>query len=183
MVSFVVAGMLGLFLAEQAHHRCVTSTHPHTCHSHCHHTHVCRYLGQSEMLSFCAGRGIRVMAYSPLGSSADRSPPEHGTTLLRHPVVANIAEQVGRSPGQVLIRFSLERGAISIPKSSKPERIRQNGDVLGWSLSEAQMGELLALECDFRYFGEHEIGVMPPPLFARLICDRGVYCVSCQFHI
>ena len=84
--------------------------------------------------------------------SARYSPAKHGTTLLQHPTVAKVAAEVGRSVGQVLIRWSLQRGAISIPKSSNPARIAQNADVLGWSLSEAQMAELLALESDFRYF-------------------------------
>ena len=72
---------------------------------------------QTAMLEYCASAGIRVMAYSPLGSSADRSPLQHGTTLLKHPIVAKVAAEIGRSVGQVLIRWSLQRGAISIPKS------------------------------------------------------------------
>ena len=96
------------------------------------------------------------MGYSPLGSSADRSPPEHGCTLLTHPVVVSAAQVAGKTPAQVLIRWGLQRlggtNFISIPKSSNPDRIVQNGQVLDWSLSDEAMASLDGLECGFRYF-------------------------------
>lgn len=113
------------------------------------------YFPQPELMAYCEAKGIRVMGYSPLGSSADRSPPEHGTTLLKHPAVARAAQEAGRSPSQVLIRWGLQRypsSLITIPKSSNEARIAQNGDVFGWSLSADAMASLDALGCNFRYF-------------------------------
>lgn len=69
------------------------------------------------------------MGYSPLGSSFDRHPEAHGTTLLKHPLVAEIAQAADKTAGQVLIRWGLQRypsNLVSIPKSSNPERIVQN---------------------------------------------------------
>jgi alcohol dehydrogenase (NADP+) len=116
------------------------------------------YLSQRELVNFCEGKGIRVMGYSPLGSSAtDRVPEAHGSPLLKHPSVARVAEECGKTPAQVLIRWALQRYAtnlISIPKSSNAERIALNvaaGDG-SWSLSGEQIAAIDSLDCGFRYF-------------------------------
>ena len=67
------------------------------------------YLGQQGLVEYCEGAGIRVMGFSPLGSSADRSPDAHGTTLLNHPAIAAIGEARGQSVGQVLIKWGLQQ--------------------------------------------------------------------------
>lgn len=113
------------------------------------------YLQQQDMMSYCEEKGIIVMGYSPLGSSAQRSPEAHGSTLLAHPVVVEVAEQVGKSVAQVLIRFGLQKypkQLVSIPKSSNPERIAANFEVHDWELSSNAMAKLEGLNCDFRYF-------------------------------
>jgi aldehyde reductase len=91
------------------------------------------------------------MGYSPLGGSSDRAPEAHGTTLLEHPTVNAIAKDVNKTPGQVLIRWALQRGVISIPKSSNPDRLAQNFATLDWVLPDTAMGQLAGLESDFRY--------------------------------
>jgi diketogulonate reductase-like aldo/keto reductase len=113
------------------------------------------YLQQEEMLRWCAEQKIAVMGYSPLGSSAQRYPETHGVTLLNHPAVKAVAEECGQTTGQVLIRWGRQKypeTLISIPKSSRPERIKQNFAVTGWELSEGAMQALDGLESDFRYF-------------------------------
>jgi len=109
------------------------------------------YLGQEVLVERCQALGIVVMAYCPLGSAWDRHPDEHGCTLMQHPVVKGVAAESGRSEAQVLIRWGLQRGLVSIPKSSNPGRIVSNFDVSGWTLSADQMAQLTALECNFRY--------------------------------
>mgnify|MGYP002629210244 CR=1 FL=1 len=108
------------------------------------------YLSQSSLVQYCEGCGIRVMGYSPLGGSSDRAPAAHGTTLLQHPTVNAIAKGVNKTPGQVLIRWALQCGVISIPKSSNPERLAQNFATLDWQLGEKAMEQLAGLESDFR---------------------------------
>lgn len=81
------------------------------------------YLGNSELLAYCADNGIRVMGYSPLGSANDRHPEGQTTTLLNHPEIAEVAAAAGKTPAQVLIKWGLQRAAgkanfISIPKST-----------------------------------------------------------------
>eukprot|EP01043_Picozoa_sp_COSAG02_P002913 COSAG02_NODE_68_length_42582_cov_52.351129_49_plen_127_part_01 len=91
------------------------------------------------------------MGYSPLGGSSDRAPEAHGTTLLEHPTVNAIAKDANKTPGQVLIRWALQRGVISIPKSSNPDRLAQNFGTLDWDLPNTAMEQLAGLESDFRY--------------------------------
>uniref|UniRef100_A0A7S2EI73 NADP-dependent oxidoreductase domain-containing protein n=1 Tax=Ditylum brightwellii TaxID=49249 RepID=A0A7S2EI73_9STRA len=110
------------------------------------------YLNQPELRKYCADASIHIMGYSPLGSSSGGTPSLHGTTLLKHPSVCAVAESVNRTTGQVLIRWSIQKGATTIPKSSNLLRIQENFDVLGWSLNEEQMATLDSLECGYRNF-------------------------------
>ena len=111
------------------------------------------YFQQQEMVAYCAAHRIAVMGYSPLGSSADRFPAAHGTTLLNHPTIRELARAAGKTAGQVLIRFGLQRypdSLVSIPKSSNADRIAQNFDV-DFELSAEAMRKIAALESGFRY--------------------------------
>ena len=85
---------------------------------------------------FCRRRGIVVEAYSPL-TKAQR---------LDDPVVGEIARARGRTPAQILIRYGLEKGWVTLPKSSNRERIRENADVVDWSLTPAEMERLDGLD-------------------------------------
>src|SRR6476620_3898727 len=76
-------------------------------------------------------RGIVLEAYSAL----------RGGTL-EHPAVVGIAERLGRTPAQVIIRWHLQHEVVVIPKSTHPERIRSNADVAGFTLSDDDMAAL-----------------------------------------
>ena len=65
---------------------------------------------------------------------------------LSHPTVAEIAERIARTPAQVLLRWSIQRGAIVIPKSTHRERIEENSEVFDFELAEAEMAQLDALD-------------------------------------
>jgi 2,5-diketo-D-gluconate reductase A len=63
---------------------------------------------------------------------------------LEHPVITGIAEELGRTPVQVIVRWHLQHGVVVIPKSTKEERIRANAEV-AFELSADQMAALDAL--------------------------------------
>jgi diketogulonate reductase-like aldo/keto reductase len=84
-----------------------------------------------QVLEDHRSRGIALEGYSAL----------RGGTL-EHPVVNEIAEGLGRTPAQVIIRWHLQHQVIVIPKSRNAERIRSNADVAGFELSEQQMTAL-----------------------------------------
>ncbi|KAK9986221.1 hypothetical protein SO802_031172 [Lithocarpus litseifolius] len=83
-----------------------------------------------KMLEACKRNGIRVTTNSPLGSS------EGGRDLIHDQTVETIARKLNKSPGQVLVRWAIQRGTSVIPKSSNPERIKENIKVFGWKIPE-----------------------------------------------
>jgi diketogulonate reductase-like aldo/keto reductase len=94
------------------------------------------YRSREDTLRRCAEEGVVVEAYSPLtkGRRLDDS------------TVASIAAEVGRTPAQVLIRWSLQKGFVVLPRSSNAGRIAENAAVFDFTLDDAQIGALDALD-------------------------------------
>jgi len=108
------------------------------------------YLNQEKLIKFCFERDIKLVAYSPLGSS-DRPFVKPGDpVLLKDEKVAEIAKKYDRSVAQVLLRFNIQRGVAVIPKSVNPIRLAQNKDVFTFHLSDNDMQTLLALNRNLR---------------------------------
>jgi diketogulonate reductase-like aldo/keto reductase len=61
---------------------------------------------------------------------------------LENAVVTSIAERLGRTPAQVIVRWHLQHGTVVIPKSQSPERIRANADVDGFALTDDDMAAM-----------------------------------------
>jgi 2,5-diketo-D-gluconate reductase A len=79
-------------------------------------------------------RGVVLEGYSAL----------RGGTL-DHPTIVTIADRLGRTPAQVIVRWHLQHGIVVIPKSRQADRIRSNADVAGFELTEADVAALDAL--------------------------------------
>ena len=94
------------------------------------------YRSREDTLRRCADEGIVVEAYSPLTKGR----------RLDDPTVAAVAAQVGRTHAQVLIRWSLQKGFVPLPRSSNAGRIDENGAVFDFALDDAQMAVLDALD-------------------------------------
>ncbi len=90
------------------------------------------YLQRQPTLALCAAQGIAVEAYSPLTKGRK----------LGDPRLAALAAPTGKTPAQVLIRWGLQKGAIVLVKSNRPERIRENADVFDFTLSASDMATL-----------------------------------------
>ena len=88
------------------------------------------------LLEEAGRRGIAIEAYSPLGTGRH----------LDDETVVGVAERLGRTPAQVLIRWCLQRGTIVLPKSTHRERIEQNAQVFDFELSAEDVAELDALD-------------------------------------
>ncbi len=94
------------------------------------------YFPQTVMRSVNARLGIVTESWSPLGK---RQAPFAETP------VAAAAEAHGVSPGQVILRWQVQLGAIPIPKSASPHRQRQNLDVFGFELTDSEVAAITAL--------------------------------------
>lgn len=104
------------------------------------------YNAQCELVDFCFKKEIVVTAYSPLGSSGDTtSKPIGDATII------SLAKKHKRTPAQILIRWSLQRGLVVIPKTVNINRISENMDVFNFELSEAEMTEIGNLNKNHRY--------------------------------
>ena len=108
------------------------------------------YLQQSELVEFCKYNNVVVTAYSPLGSPGnykDKGFPE----LIEDKTIKEIANNHKKSPAQVLIRWGIQRGTVLIPKSTTPERIKENIDVFDFELSEEEMKIIQELNRNLRF--------------------------------
>jgi diketogulonate reductase-like aldo/keto reductase len=94
------------------------------------------YRSRDDTLRRCADEGIVVEAYSPLTKGR----------RLSDSTVATIAAEVGRTPAQVLIRWSLEKGFVVLPRSSNAGRIAENAAVFDFALDNGQVATLDALD-------------------------------------
>jgi diketogulonate reductase-like aldo/keto reductase len=88
------------------------------------------------LLEACRENGIALEAYSPLG---------HGRHLGSE-TTTRIAQRLGRTPAQVLLRWCIERGVPLIVKSTHRERIAENAQTFDFTLSSEDMAELDALD-------------------------------------
>jgi diketogulonate reductase-like aldo/keto reductase len=89
-----------------------------------------------RLLEDCEERSVALEAYSPLGTGRH----------LGDAKVTDIAERLGRTPAQVLVRWAVQRDLIVLPKSTRRERIEQNAQVFDFELSEADVATLDGLD-------------------------------------
>ncbi|XP_068626096.1 aldo-keto reductase family 1 member B1-like [Battus philenor] len=109
------------------------------------------YLNQSRLKAFCEKNGLVITAYSPLGSP-DRPWAKPGEPLLlEDPKLKAIAERLGKTVAQVLIRYQMDRGNIVIPKSVTKSRIASNFQVLDFKLSQEDVDLINSFDCNGRF--------------------------------
>jgi len=111
------------------------------------------HLRQTKLVEFCQKEGIAITAYGSLGAPGLHGEKASGG-LITNDVIVKIGEKYGKSPAQVLIRWSLEGGVITIPKSVSAERIKANLDVFDFKLSSEDMEEIAKLEDGLRSFDQ-----------------------------
>jgi diketogulonate reductase-like aldo/keto reductase len=99
------------------------------------------FLVQEEVRKVDAELGIATEAWSPLAK---------GGELLGNPTVTAIADRVGRTPAQVVLRWHLQLGNVVIPKSVTPSRIVENVSVFDFELSADDMAALSGLDKGLR---------------------------------
>jgi diketogulonate reductase-like aldo/keto reductase len=107
------------------------------------------YFQQREVQDFDREHGILTQAWSPIGGITFYRDSGH-TNALQDPTIGGIAEQHGKSPAQVMLRWGLQQGRSVIPKSTKPERIAQNLDVFDFALSDDELAAIDGLETGVR---------------------------------
>ncbi|WP_457947823.1 aldo/keto reductase [Pseudarthrobacter sp. alpha12b] len=93
---------------------------------------------RSAEREFHAGHGIVTESYSPLGGS--------GAGLLGAPILSQLAEKHGKTPGQLVLRWHIQNGLVTIPKTASPDRMEENLDVFDFALDPQDLAELSILD-------------------------------------
>ncbi|XP_041660005.1 uncharacterized oxidoreductase ZK1290.5-like [Cheilinus undulatus] len=83
----------------------------------------------NKLIDYCRQKGIVFEGFSPLAKGQ----------ALRDPTVLQIAEKYKRTPAQICIRWSIQNGVVTIPKSTKKKRIKENCDVFDFQLDDLDM--------------------------------------------
>ena len=108
------------------------------------------YLNQDKLRKFCEERGIKITAYSPLGSPDRPWAKPDDVELLNEPKLKEIGQKYRKTPAQVLIRWQIQRGVVVIPKSVTPSRIEQNGNVYDFDMGDVEMKHIHSFDCNGR---------------------------------
>ncbi len=95
------------------------------------------YLQSPAVVELCRKRGIVLTAWSPL---------MRGGAVLADPVIARIAKAHGKTPAQVVLRWEIQRGVVTIPKSSQPARQAENAGIFDFTLPDADLAALNGLD-------------------------------------
>ncbi len=110
-------------------------------------------LQQNDLLEYCQQQDILVTAYSPLGSR-DRHPSmkaKDEADLFTLPEVTSLAEKYHISPAQLLIAWAINRGTLVVPKSTNPQRMKENLEASEIILSQDDLKLMEKLDRNFRY--------------------------------
>ena len=98
------------------------------------------YYQEQDVVPFIQEKGIVVQCWYPLGGRG------YTAELLGDETIRAIAEAYGVSAAQVILRWDLQRSIVVIPGSGNPEHVKENLDLFGFELTEAEMSEIRALD-------------------------------------
>jgi len=89
-------------------------------------------LTQKPLIKFCKEHDIIPEAWSPLGGT---TPDASDNIVIREPLLKSIGDKYGKSPAQVILRWNIDLGIVTIPKSVTPARIKENFDIFDFELT------------------------------------------------
>ncbi len=99
------------------------------------------FLQQKPLLEFCKSNGIIPEAWAPLTQG----------NRLNDEVLKSVAGKHGKSTAGILLRWDIQKGVVAIPKSTKPERIKENFNIFDFSLDVEDMNKIEKLDINLRF--------------------------------
>ncbi len=93
------------------------------------------YLFQEELLNYCREKNIQLQAYSPLVRGQ----------RMNDPKLLSVAQKYNKTPAQIILRWAMQLGISTIPKSANPERLKENFDVFDFEINQ----EDISFICSF----------------------------------
>jgi diketogulonate reductase-like aldo/keto reductase len=101
------------------------------------------FLTQTEIYNFCNEQDIQMEAWSPL---------MRGGELLKEPLLVELGKKYNKAPAQIILRWDLEKGVVTIPKSVHEDRIRENAAVFDFRLEPEEIQKIDALNKNAQSF-------------------------------
>ncbi|MFJ6268148.1 aldo/keto reductase [Lysinibacillus xylanilyticus] len=98
------------------------------------------HLTQEEVRAYCKEKGIQVEAWSPLMNGS----------LLEESLIQQLASKYGKTPAQIVLRYDVQHGVVTIPKTMTPARMTENLTVFDFALTEEEMAQLDTLNDGLR---------------------------------
>ncbi|XVF55201.1 hypothetical protein PTKIN_Ptkin06aG0017800 [Pterospermum kingtungense] len=98
---------------------------------------------QPKLHEYCKSKGIHLSGYSPLGSQAGEIARKR---LMENPVLKMVAQQLGKSPAQVALRWGLQMGHSVLPKTINEARLKENLDIFDWSIPQDLFAKFSEIE-------------------------------------
>lgn len=102
---------------------------------------------EKDEVNFAQSQDVQVEAWAPFAEG------QHG--IFTDPTIAAIGEKYGKTNGQVILRWLLQRGIVAIPKSVHKERMEENFDVFDFELSDEDMATMAGLDKHESQFFDH----------------------------
>ncbi|KAK6187400.1 hypothetical protein SNE40_005438 [Patella caerulea] len=119
------------------------------------------YFNQGDLQSFCKKRGIILTSYGSLGSPGrpDMFKKDSDPVLMEDALIKKLAKKYKKSAGQILLRNLTQRNIMVIPKSTNPDRIKQNMQVFDFTLTGCEMKQIEGIDTNNRiFFNQHFVG-------------------------
>ncbi|MFE3188908.1 aldo/keto reductase [Nocardia sp. NPDC059240] len=111
------------------------------------------YYAQSELRAFHAAHGIVTEAWSPLGRGAE----------FNDSVIIGLADKLGRTPAQIILRWHMQLGNVAIPKSMTPARMAENLAVFDFELTGREMTQIAGIDKGGRQGADPDVMDMDAP--------------------
>ena len=99
------------------------------------------FVFEREVKEYCQNLGVAVEAYTPIARGRK----------FKHEDIKRLSDKYGKTEAQVMLRWGIQHNVSVIPKSSSPERIKENADIFNFNISDEDMGVMNSLDEDLRY--------------------------------
>lgn len=118
------------------------------------------YLTQDNLLRYCQDADIAVTAFSPFGASSyvPLSMADANESLFDDPAIQEIGKAHGKTVGQIALRWGVQRGTVTIPKTQTVAHLKENLDIYDFDLSEEEMLTIDQMNRDRRFNDPAEFG-------------------------
>ncbi|KAI3422924.1 Aldo_ket_red domain-containing protein, partial [Psidium guajava] len=108
------------------------------------------YFQRESLVKFCQQHGVCVTAHTPLGGATANTIMFGSISCLDDPILKGLAKKYRTTVAQIVLRWSVQRNTVVIPKTSKPERLEENFRVFHFELEKEDMDLIKSLDRNYR---------------------------------